>query len=568
MRLSLLSCSYLLLASTVYAGTMGDQPPVNTTWTMELGERYWLSTNKFVHNLDYGPGYLATGGASGSSSRLTYDKVTGNAAEGFWKLTHATGLFLKGYFGGGSLGGGELRNEDFPNQGNDITAYSNTFSQQKGGSLKYLSADIGYLLLADTKWQLGGFIGYHYWNERLNSFGCDQHGTDSSCSNTLPPFTIVPTVVNVLNMNSTWNSLRIGAQGNIQLYKALNFLVDLAYARSSLKTYDHHTARPSIRPLEYDGTGNGVQLDATLNWNVDRDLSVGAGGRWWYMKTNGTTHFERTPSNGQPQGSDDIQNSYGLILQTRYQFNDIDYLPKTSFVWPGLYVGANLGYGFNTNRISISPTSADASLLQSLALAPSNLNISSSGFLAGGDIGYNWQLKNLVLGAVADLNYTAINGVNAFSGTNLTIPEPNITIDGPNTTAESKLTRLATIRGRVGKLLQSKMLVYVTGGGAFGKVKNIFDQRVAALSCLGNLTCSDSTISKNKTGWTAGAGLEYALNNHATFKAEYLYVDLGALRTQTLDSARKPIVLTGPVTYATQMNLNYNILQLGINYRI
>ncbi len=61
------------------------------------------------------------------------------------------------------------------------------------------------------------------------------------------------------------------------------------------------------------------------------------------------------------------------------------------------------------------------------------------------------------------------------------------------------------------------LLPYVTGGGAFGHVKDY-----AYETGVGG-----DSVSHTWVGWTAGLGLEYAITQNLTFKAEYLYVDLG-----------------------------------------
>ena len=59
----------------------------------------------------------------------------------------------------------------------------------------------------------------------------------------------------------------------------------------------------------------------------------------------------------------------------------------------------------------------------------------------------------------------------------------------------------------------------------------------------------------DKSGWTVGAGLEYALTPHLSIKAEYQYVDLG---TDTIAS-----VAFGSISEKTKVN----IVKAGLNYR-
>lgn len=80
---------------------------------------------------------------------------------------------------------------------------------------------------------------------------------------------------------------------------------------------------------------------------------------------------------------------------------------------------------------------------------------------------------------------------------------------------------LATIRGRTGIAFDST-LFYVTGGLAFGHVKNGVD--------LSDVTVGTGTSfaqNQTKVGWTAGVGVEHMLSQHWTARAEFRYVDLG-----------------------------------------
>jgi outer membrane immunogenic protein len=63
-------------------------------------------------------------------------------------------------------------------------------------------------------------------------------------------------------------------------------------------------------------------------------------------------------------------------------------------------------------------------------------------------------------------------------------------------------------------------MVYASGGWAYGHTKS----SVSARGFGGVLSTS---IAKDKSGWTAGAGFEYVLTDGITLKTEYLYLDLG-----------------------------------------
>ena len=167
--------------------------------------------------------------------------------------------------------------------------------------------------------------------------------------------------------------------------------------------------------------------------------------------------------------------------------------------WTGFYVGINGGAVWH--RASFDANDA-ASGVSSGTATP-------TGGTFGGQAGYNWQPGNFVYGIEADWNWVDASG----SG-----PATNWTGGVFNT----KLSWLATVRGRVGVLIAPPTLVYATGGYAAGRVEN--DTNVF-------LGYSDHST---RSGWTAGGGVEHMLTRQWTVKAEALYVDLGDKSVQGL----------------------------------
>ncbi|MBB6308299.1 outer membrane protein [Xanthobacter tagetidis] len=151
-------------------------------------------------------------------------------------------------------------------------------------------------------------------------------------------------------------------------------------------------------------------------------------------------------------------------------------VPAPVFSWTGFYIGGNAGYGWGSGK-------------DALDLA----NINPSGWSAGGQVGFNYQFaNNIVAGIEADLQG---GDISASTGG-----------------LSSSLDMLGTVRGRLGYAF-GRVLPYVTGGLAYGN------------NSVDNFGWNQS---QTHVGWTAGAGVEYALTDHWTAKAEYLYTDLGS----------------------------------------
>jgi outer membrane immunogenic protein len=148
--------------------------------------------------------------------------------------------------------------------------------------------------------------------------------------------------------------------------------------------------------------------------------------------------------------------------------------------------------------------------------------------MVGGTAGYNWQLGNAVLGLEGDIDWANLKGTN----TSTLCPLGCSTSD----------TWLSTVRGRAGYAFGG-VLPYVTGGLAVG------DIRAATPGFVGATNTS--------AGWTAGAGVEFALPGNWSAKAEYLYVDLGKFNCGT--------ACNGLPT--DNVSMHDNVVRAGVNYR-
>jgi outer membrane immunogenic protein len=172
--------------------------------------------------------------------------------------------------------------------------------------------------------------------------------------------------------------------------------------------------------------------------------------------------------------------------------------------WSGFYVGVNGGgaIGMSSQTLTVDP------LIALLGVSTTG-NYEVKGVLLGGTFGYNHQAGSFVVGVEADVDWTNIGG-------QVTGP-----IMGVPATFQTQLPWVNTVRGRIGYAF-GPVLPYVTGGGAFGSVLATDSINIPGTGqILGGL-------SDVRLGWTAGVGLEYALGESWSIKAEYLYVDLGS----------------------------------------
>jgi len=79
--------------------------------------------------------------------------------------------------------------------------------------------------------------------------------------------------------------------------------------------------------------------------------------------------------------------------------------PMPVFSWTGWYIGGNAGYGWGSNtNPRMTPDPTDLLGFGPFFAAGGNVfpNLTPKGFIGGGQIGYDWQFNNWVLGLVAD----------------------------------------------------------------------------------------------------------------------------------------------------------------------
>ena len=195
---------------------------------------------------------------------------------------------------------------------------------------------------------------------------------------------------------------------------------------------------------------------------------------------------------------------------------------KTVYDWTGFYLGGHVGYGGGSFGPGTNP------LPEQGVFFPHSI----TGLIGGYQAGYLRQLSShVVLGIEADASFTSHLDAPAL------IPAPfHTTID-----------YVGTVRGRAG-YASGTLLAYVTGGFAWGHSHiNINDAAGAVVSSPG----------QNQFGWTAGAGVEFAVSGNWSAKLEYDYTDL-ARRTYDLSGFGLPAVNVDP---------NIHLVKLGLNYR-
>lgn len=211
------------------------------------------------------------------------------------------------------------------------------------------------------------------------------------------------------------------------------------------------------------------------------------------------------------------------------------------FSWTGFYVGFNAGYGFGgDNEVETRGIDDDDDDFRSRFG-----DLEREGFIGGLQLGYNWQVNNIVFGLETDIQYTDLEDERTqFRGG-----------DQFRSSYSQHLEFLGTFRGRLG-LAFDRTLLYITGGLAYGGVDNEVDFR------SGGITAFRGREDDIRVGYTIGGGLEYAVTNNISLKAEYLYYDLG--EDDVFAGVRAPFTGRG---YFSEFRNDGHIIRGGINFR-
>ena len=191
-------------------------------------------------------------------------------------------------------------------------------------------------------------------------------------------------------------------------------------------------------------------------------------------------------------------------------------LPPLGSPWRGFYAGVNAGGVFDAaNGRGPTTTFWDPSLPfasgtnPNLAYVPGGANSGSGGALGGGQVGYNYQMGPVLIGAEADIAVTSVTGgakqtaalyAWPFSGGAL-VPA------APLNTAQASLPYVGTLRGRAGYLVTPTLLLHTTAGFAYDGV-----------DAWG--------VANTRAGWTVGAGAEWMFAQNWSAKLEYLFADI------------------------------------------
>ena len=255
--------------------------------------------------------------------------------------------------------------------------------------------------------------------------------------------------------------------------------------------------------------------------------------------------------------------------------------PPPPPLWNGFYAGLNAGYNWGTNTNTFSQNWSLPGANGVMIVAPVAMDGIGShaqdGFMGGAQIGYNYQwTNNILIGVETDIQGTNTRGTSRTSGLANEIVGSNTLGAGLATMGatgiQGGIDYLGTVRGRVGYLWNPTLLVYGTGGFAYGGAyANVAQSAVTTASAMGlmhpdvgSLWVGGGQRSQLLTGWTAGGGLEWMFMPNWSLKGEALYWDLGRMNVET--AAYNPTLFNAVSWGRSSVNYSGVTARAGINY--
>lgn len=229
------------------------------------------------------------------------------------------------------------------------------------------------------------------------------------------------------------------------------------------------------------------------------------------------------------------------------------FIPATN--WTGFYVGGFLGGAYGRTDIAFLTTPLTAGSKPWVF-----------GGLGGGEVGYNRQFNNWVVGVEGDVGATNAHGSQTAGTIFIGNPAFPAAFTSGLYSAQDKTNWMATATGRVGYAM-GRTLYYVKGGGAFEDSTvsaTCFAPGIALPPAASTQPCTNQanvatggfSTSRTRVGWTLGFGTEFDLGKNWSAKTEYDYLSFG----------RHTATATDGTTIMTD-RANISQVKVGVNYR-
>jgi outer membrane immunogenic protein len=213
------------------------------------------------------------------------------------------------------------------------------------------------------------------------------------------------------------------------------------------------------------------------------------------------------------------------------------------FSWSGFYIGGNIGYGWGKSDFT-NVTTADISFFPT----GGGLSVNPRGVIGGGQVGYNWQSGQWVIG---------VEGAYSASGMKEDVVTTSWLTPTATVTTTSKFRNIVSGTAKIG-IAQDRLLAYVVGGYAGANVGLDLVRSPGGLLAFPNSAFS----SERHHGWTIGAGLDYAVTRNVTLGVAYNHHNFGTKihNTPRIDGS------ASPPTVSNRLSATANVAVVRLNY--
>jgi outer membrane immunogenic protein len=249
--------------------------------------------------------------------------------------------------------------------------------------------------------------------------------------------------------------------------------------------------------------------------------------------------------------------------------------PAPVFNWTGCYVGGYVGGARSDGDMTFTDLgnaqfrSYSGGIIAGRADDHHSWSAGSdSSFIGGGTFGCNWQPVGspFVLGLEGEAGYMKLEGA-AFDP----LRSPTLRATTPDVFGSGKVGDwYGMITGRLG-YAWDRTLFYVKGGAAFVQVRGsaVDNCQTVATGC-GNWVITTRDTSDTITTWTLGGGIEWAVVNNWSIKAEYMFIGLGD--SHSLNTCGFAAAPGGTLVGGGQFCFNHEFAgihtaKVGLNYR-
>jgi outer membrane immunogenic protein len=253
-------------------------------------------------------------------------------------------------------------------------------------------------------------------------------------------------------------------------------------------------------------------------------------------------------------------------------------MAPAAFSWTGFYIGANVGGAWTNDNggSDFAPLFPPFIVLPPAVPIPTVIpgQLASlvgdgrrSGVIGGGQVGYNWQVNQFVLGVEADAVGSGLKGSSATASRTIGAPIFAVPVTQTVTLDSGRIDWMASFRGRAGFAV-NQALFYVTGGAAvaeFGGSTTTLVNGPGINIPAGTFVATNGGTS-TRWGWTVGGGVEWAFSQNWSVAGEYRHTDFGK-RVTSFDIpsglGAGPIFFTG--TSSSRLTVDQATARL--NYR-